>query len=391
MIYVDVTGACQSALNTGTKRMQRGLHSFLSRHVGSQPIVWQSMLGAYRVPTPGDLAKLETPFSFKLRGIALYDELPGWPADVIKCFQHYPLCLDWPNQLQEKDVLLFPDKLWDNRGRFLKHKTRKGGIRVGFFHDAIALKNPNHSKIDYNLCRNAMATLTRFDLVVCISCEAERDLHFYWQSYGLSPTPTLVIPWPVPFTQKRPDHRPSVNRHEALYVSRLDSYKNHHRLLDACEQIWSEGLPLKLRLIGCKAYPVATAKILARISGLQNAGYDLVWKAHVSDEELHEAYRSCSFTVFPSLMEGFGLPIIESLWNGRPVICADSGAIAEVASGGGCVMAQMNDTREITSALRRMLTDDSHYSALRSEIEKRDFLTWEGYWQKLSAGLESIR
>ena len=91
------------------------------------------------------------------------------------------------------------------------------------------------------------------------------------------------------------------------------------------------------------------------------------------------------------MMEGFGLPIIESLWHGRPVVCGSSGAVAEVASGGGCVTDEMSDVTKIAAALRKVLTDESYYSVLCEEIAKRDFLSWDGYWRKLMAGLESMR
>ena len=49
------------------------------------------------------------------------------------------------------------------------------------------------------------------------------------------------------------------------------------------------------------------------------------------------ALCSCDFTVYPSVEEGFGLPILESLWCGKPAICANFGAMLEVAeAGGGC-------------------------------------------------------
>jgi len=44
------------------------------------------------------------------------------------------------------------------------------------------------------------------------------------------------------------------------------------------------------------------------------------------------------FTVYPSLMEGFGIPILESLWHGKPCVCGGNGALGEVARGGGCLI-----------------------------------------------------
>ena len=48
-------------------------------------------------------------------------------------------------------------------------------------------------------------------------------------------------------------------------------------------------------------------------------------------------YRECAFAAFPSVEEGYGLPIIESLWFGKPCLCAGFGSMAEIAEAGGCL------------------------------------------------------
>jgi glycosyltransferase involved in cell wall biosynthesis len=53
--------------------------------------------------------------------------------------------------------------------------------------------------------------------------------------------------------------------------------------------------------------------------------------------QFSDFYRDCDFTVYPSLVKGFGLPIVESLWNCRPCICANFGEMAEIAKEGVCL------------------------------------------------------
>jgi len=67
---------------------------------------------------------------------------------------------------------------------------------------------------------------------------------------------------------------------------------------------------------------------------LQSLGRPIRWLKHVDDRTLHQAYRECLFTVYPSLMEGFGIPILESLWHGNRCVCGGNGALGEVARGG---------------------------------------------------------
>jgi glycosyltransferase involved in cell wall biosynthesis len=158
-------------------------------------------------------------------------------------------------------------------------------------------------------------------------------------------------------------------------------------LLDACAELWGEGIEFKLRLIGCKDLPAPNHvwRILRRVKTLRSAGRDVTWMAHVPEEALHAAYRSCSFTAFPSLREGFGLPIIESLWHGRPVVCGANGALGEVATGGGCETGDMTETASLVSALRRLLTDPTGYQQRYGEARKREYRSWAQYWHHLLA------
>ena len=78
-------------------------------------------------------------------------------------------------------------------------------------------------------------------------------------------------------------------------------------------------------------------------------------------------------------MEGFGLPILESLWHRRPVICGSNGAIGEVSAGGGCFQVDQNDPSELAEAIRSLLTDENVYLRLYGETEKRAFRSWADY------------
>ncbi len=136
----------------------------------------------------------------------------------------------------------------------------------------------NSRAFDRYLCARGVRALSHLDAVICISREAESDLHFYWNEFGLKPTPTRVILWPVPFPGEAPMLPSNFSAKRILYVARLEPHKNHLRLLEACEKLWSEGLSFELRLIGCLAYPGAARKILRRVRSLQAAGRPIQWQ-----------------------------------------------------------------------------------------------------------------
>jgi glycosyltransferase involved in cell wall biosynthesis len=384
MIYLDVTSACQSSLNTGVKRMQRGLHACLTPAENCRPVCWQSGRRGYRTLRDRDWKNLVGGDSKSVGGIGLFDSFaPGLISDWLHFAADTRHMLAWPADLHSDDVILVPDLLWDNRGSFLAGLRGSAARRVGIFHDAIALRRPRQSRADRYYCARGVRALANFDRVLCISREAESDLHFYWNQFGLKPAPTHVLPWPVPFTYSRPENGPNFSAKRLLYVARLEPHKNHLSLLAACEKLWRDGLSFELRLIGCMAYPDTAWRIWRRVRSLQKAGHPVRWQAHVSEAELSSAYAESSFTVFPSLLEGFGLPIIESLWHGRPVVCGNNGALGEVAAGGGCEIVETQSEESLARGLRLLLTGERRYHDLCAEIQRRKFRTWEDYRKEL--------
>jgi len=218
----------------------------------------------------------------------------------------------------------------------------------------------------------------------------EQDLLGYWEEFGIHPKPTRVIPWPMPFQGNRPEASESKVSPRLLYVSRLRLRKNHLILLEACEQLWQEGFDFHLDLVGIADAPADTWKILRQISRLDRQGRPVRWLRHISDRQLAQAYKESAFTVFPSKMEGFGLPILESLWNGRPVICGSNGALGEVSAGGGCLHVDQNDPASLAGGIRHLLTDQHALAALREEAQRRSFRTWADYKSDLLSSLAEV-
>jgi glycosyltransferase involved in cell wall biosynthesis len=112
---------------------------------------------------------------------------------------------------------------------------------------------------------------------------------------------------------------------------------------------------------------------------LDEAGWPIVIRRRVTDTELWAAYRIARFTVFPSLLEGFGLPIAESLASGTPVITSSYGSMAEIAAGGGALLVDPRNVDELETEMRRLLEDDDLLERLRKEARARDFGSWDAY------------
>ena len=85
-----------------------------------------------------------------------------------------------------------------------------------------------------------------------------------------------------------------------------------------------------------------------------------------SDDLLWGGYRVARFTVFPSLNEGFGLPLAESLACGTPAVTSNYGSMREIVElGGGALLVDPRDDHSVADGMRALLTDDSLLEELR--------------------------
>lgn len=390
MIYADVTSACLLPLQSGIPRTTRGLYRQLVGHAGGvTPLMWQPFYHGYTKLPARAGRLLEDPF---------YDQRsdsppPGdWLGPLLRASLGYvwkgPGRLPLGRKMGKGDTLVVTSLFPDNRMAYLRGILKGPGRKVVFFHDAIPLVDPHVPRLARPFHRALLGLLAGFDLVVCVSRTAEADLLGLWERYGIQPAPTRVIAWPVPFLSDRPAFTPPDSRKKTLlYVSRLKRVKNHAVLLQACEALWNEGLEFRLELIGCEDVPAESRAILEAVKDLQRRGYSVAWHGHVDETELHAAYARCTFTVFPSLMEGFGLPIVESLWHGRPVVCGEGGAMGEVSRGAGTVGVDVTRPEALATAIRGLLADPERCAALAGEAYRRPVRTWGDYWKELEPHL----
>jgi glycosyltransferase involved in cell wall biosynthesis len=175
-----------------------------------------------------------------------------------------------------------------------------------------------------------------------------------------------------------------------LCVSSIQPRKNQLRLLAAAETLWAEDNAFQLVFVEGtgQAWP-AFDRVLAH---LQSRGRPVRIASGLPDETLWAAYRTARFSVSVSLVEGFGLPVAESLVAGTPVILTTYGASAELAVGGGTVPVDPRDVDGIADAMRRLLRDDEHHRQLAREAAAREWTTWDDYagalWSWLVDGVE---
>jgi glycosyltransferase involved in cell wall biosynthesis len=148
-----------------------------------------------------------------------------------------------------------------------------------------------------------------------------------------------------------------------LHVGTIEPRKNLGRLLDAVAALKREFPGLKLVLVGKKGWLYDSFFQKLAQSGLES---EVLFPGFVAEEDLPLVYQLATVFAFPSVYEGFGLPPLEAMACGVPVVCSNASSLPEVVGGGG-LMVDPHDTSALTAALRRVLADEP----LRQELSGR--------------------
>ncbi len=147
-----------------------------------------------------------------------------------------------------------------------------------------------------------------------------------------------------------------------LYVGRMDPYKNVVGLVDSFARLLRTGdVRARLRIIGPRdaRYP----QVEERIAAHQIESH-IDWPGYVSGDELLAAYQQADVFVLPSYYEGFGLPVLEAMACGTPVICSNRASLPEVA-GDAALIVDPDQPDALVAALRDVLTDRDTAQTLR--------------------------
>lgn len=169
-----------------------------------------------------------------------------------------------------------------------------------------------------------------------------------------------------------------------LCVGSLEARKNHRSLLKALAWLEAQASgAVHLRIVGWANEPAVAALVQRAIC----RGLPVEWIQDADDERLDQLYAWSQFTVYPSIEEGFGLPVAESLWHGRGCLCSGEGALGELAAEGGCLMVKTHSWRLMADALYSLVASPDRVAALNADAQRRPLRSWSDYGQQLLAAL----
>ncbi len=228
---------------------------------------------------------------------------------------------------------------------------------------------PNRLALTYARMSMAMAA-RRAARVITVSESSKRDILRY---FDIDPEKITVIPnayderfgiEPIEEDVVRVRERYQLHDEFVLYAGNVKPHKNLERLIDAFQIVRSRGLDrLKLVLIGDDISKYASLRRAVHQHQLHKY---VRFLGYLPEETLAVLYRLAGVFVFPSLYEGFGLPPLEAMASGTPVVTSNVSSLPEVA-GDAAVLVDPYDADAIADGIFRVLTDER----LRRDLRQR--------------------
>ncbi len=267
------------------------------------------------------------------------------------------------------------------------HYVLPFGVRcrsVVTIHDCIHLMFPQYlpNRMAYAYARTSIWNAARkSSRILTVSEASKRDiLHFFDVEPGKIEVVHNAIDerfWnrPDEGDVSRVRERYQLTSRFVLYVGNIKPHKNLVRLIEAFDLVRRRGLDdVKLLIIGDE---ISKLPALRRAVQSHKLHKQVRFLGYVNDETLAILYRLASAFAFPSLYEGFGLPALEAMASGTPVVTSNLSSLPEV-TGGAAVLVDPYDVEAIADGLIRVLTDPVLATDLsrRGLVRARDF-SWE--------------
>jgi glycosyltransferase involved in cell wall biosynthesis len=258
----------------------------------------------------------------------------------------------------------------------------KGTASIAFIHDVLFRDFPQFFTWKERLYFTTMPFLTRRAVrVTATTAFVARDLVRYGYvkdatridlvPLGVSPAFKPLQKWDHDLLEKVRS-RLSLPDRFLLFVGRLNVRKNLENLLKALPLIGDQSIPLVV--VGKADWKAPDLEALLATNGIGNR---VVMTGSIGDEELLAVYALATIFCFPSFAEGFGLPPLEAMASGVPVIVADRTALPEVCGDAG-VYVDPSQPSSIAHAIDSLLNDTAFYDQKRAAgLQRAGLYTWD--------------
>lgn len=389
LVFVDVSNSSRDPANSGVTRVTRKLLA----HMQGNPLVnlvfvwWDGETRQYRVVEARHRACLEA---------------YGGPRELAAYIQNRSeerlspaaLGLSLAGSGAAPPLLFLPEIAMDGQAPTRLAWARKAGFETAvILYDLIPVYHPEYCAADIvAMFPPYLEGVAAADRVICISSVTQRNFEKWAGERGLPIDAKLTTRWlPGQFAsepRRLPDGAPGATGQVSIVcVSTIEPRKNHKTLIAAMLDFLARrpDIDARLTLIGNRYG--GSPELAEFVEAACRENPRIVWLGAVSDERVAREISAAAFLVYPSLVEGFGLPILESLWMGKPCLCHNSGVMAELAAPGGCLTVDMRAADQVSSALERLSADGELAGKLAREAGGRPLLRWQEYSHGIVADL----
>lgn len=299
------------------------------------------------------------------------------------------------------DKFVMLDATWNLTEEYapiIRRITDNGGEIIVGLHDITPLLYPNAVSRDmakqfHNWLENVVLNS---NAILCVSAWTAMTLNDYMGRHRYPVNPSLSVGWwrlgadfRLQFDSSPSSRAVELTEKETpffLSVGTLEPRKAYSVALSAFDKLWKAGVDVRYVIVGREGW--LSYALLERIKQHPECGRKLLWLRHADDADLLHYYNHARALVCTSIAEGFGLPVVEALHEGLPVIATDIPVFHEISGDDICYFDLLDDdslVKQLRSALERPKTprDAKTYSWRDSTNNLIDLIRKDRYQLQL--------
>jgi len=405
-IYLDCTHTYNSGQNTGIQRVVKNIvqNRFeVSKLFGIEivPVVFYnkeykkfdrfpdiratSSIKKYKVKNI--LKKVLSFFRKFFSKVKVIDDFLHNPKFILKLNSYYERVFvsyhveDEKVEFSQNDILLFLDATWLNSEyKFYESLKNRYGIKiVATIYDLIPINQSQFCSVDLTLTLKDWfeKSINLVDAYIGISKFVQKECYEYIKNslnsdvleskFDYFYLGANLKDFDLSKVDIRDDFKNIFNtKNVFITVSTIEPRKNHKYIVDSFDKLWENGVDVRYMIIGKVGWEVDD--FISRVKNHKEYNSRLFLLENIDDEHLLYAYKNSKALIFASFIEGFGLPIIESLHNKLQVLASDIGVHREI----GRDFVSYFNLNDINSLIK--LIEDDNFN---KNIDDFKWISWE--------------
>ncbi len=326
-LYIDATYIYSTNINTGIQRVVRNIIRHMEVHTHKRGI---ELITAALVN--GAFVKIEQE---ELETFQNQSSIANILQRVKRKIKLYIASFFKGEVLYEDDILLMLDSSWHlHVWPSVNYAKQRGAKIIGVTYDLIPITHPQFCDdvMEHYFTEWYRQSLHYFDGYIAISKTVKQSLVDYFETQNAAmqrytfDSFTLGADFDMHHTNNKAIRESLITLYQSrpsiyLTVSTIEPRKNHRFIYETFKKLWANHFDTAWIIVGRSGWKT---EVLQREMREDKAYQDKLWIFNdLSDAELHYCYQHSKALLFPSVIEGFGLPIIESLKNSLPVLASD--------------------------------------------------------------------